>query len=70
MSNGGEIMSTLNKLIEAHGADHMCDACINARKRKEIIERQVDEARVSYERLRGGAIGSISVSDAIKGRKP
>jgi hypothetical protein len=65
VSNDGEIMAELNKLIVVHGEGHMCDACINARKRKEIMDRHLDEARAAYERRRGGAIGAISVREAL-----
>jgi hypothetical protein len=51
----------------------MCDPCIVYRKRKEIQEREgkklMDDAQRDYERRRRGKIGTISVWDALRGRK-
>lgn len=52
-----------------HMTGCMCDACIAKRTKEKVQARERAEAEKPYIARRGGDIGSVSVSDALKQSK-
>ena len=52
----------------SHKEGCMCDACIIYRTSAAISKRDQDAAQRQYEARRGGEIGSISMSDALRSK--
>jgi len=46
-----------------------CDDCIKTRVRQRVREEERARVQQAYEKRRGAKLGSISVAEALKGRR-